>query len=114
SLAPILDRAHRLVRHNDPDRLEVRVGISKRLIPERTAPAPAPVRHVAFGTPAEEADWIAAEIRRRVAAGAPPRDHAVPIRANADADPILRSLNSAGVPWRFSGTSGLYARPEVR
>ena len=28
SLAPILDGAHRLVRFNDPDRLEVRVGIS--------------------------------------------------------------------------------------
>ena len=26
----------------------------------------------------------------------------------------LRALNVAGVPWRFSGTSGLYARPEVR
>ena len=28
--------------------------------------------------------------------------------------PILRALNMAGIPWRFSGTSGLYARPEVR
>ena len=27
---------------------------------------------------------------------------------------MLRSLNLEGVPWRFSGTSGLYARPEVR
>jgi DNA helicase-2/ATP-dependent DNA helicase PcrA len=114
SLAPILDRAHRLISHNDPDRLEVRVGISKRLIPERSSRAPAPVRHVAFGTTAEEADWIAAEIRRRVADGARPRDHAVLVRANAEADPILRSLNTAGIAWRFSGTSGLYARPEIR
>jgi DNA helicase-2/ATP-dependent DNA helicase PcrA len=114
SLAPILDRAHRLIRHNDPDRLEVRVGISKRLVPERSARVEPPVRHIGFGTPAEEADWIAGEIRRRVAAGASPRDHAVLVRANADADPILRSLNAAGLPWRFSGTSGLYARPEVR
>jgi DNA helicase-2/ATP-dependent DNA helicase PcrA len=36
------------------------------------------------------------------------------VRANAEADPVLRSLNALGVPWRFSGTSGLYARPEVR
>ena len=36
------------------------------------------------------------------------------MRANYNADPILRSLNMAGIPWRFSGTSGLYARPEVR
>ena len=39
---------------------------------------------------------------------------AVLVRANAAADPILRSLNLEGIPWRFSGTSGLYARPEVR
>jgi DNA helicase-2/ATP-dependent DNA helicase PcrA len=114
SLAPILDRAHRLIRFNDPDRLEVRVGISKRLVAERSRPDAPPVRHVAFATGAEEADWVAADIRRRIATGAPPRDHAVLVRANADADPILRALNAAAIPWRFSGTSGLYARPEVR
>jgi DNA helicase-2/ATP-dependent DNA helicase PcrA len=114
SLAPILDGAHRLIRFNDPDRLEVRVGISKRLLPERVNRAAAPIRHHAFATAGEEADWIAAEIRRRVDAGARPRDHAVLVRANADADPVLRALNTAALPWRFSGTSGLYARPEVR
>ncbi|TAK00322.1 MAG: ATP-dependent helicase [Chloroflexota bacterium] len=114
SHAPILDAAHRLVRFNDPDRLEARVGISKHLRPERTAAAPVPVRHHAFASGAEEADWIAAELRRRIEAGARPRDHAILVRANADADPILRSLNLTGVPWRFSGSSGLYGRVEVR
>ncbi len=115
SLAPVLDGAHRLIRFNDPDRLEVRVGISKRLLAQRVERDTAPLRHHAFATIGEEADWIAAEIRRRVdEAGARPRDHAVLVRANADADAVLRSLNAAGLPWRFSGTSGLYARPEVR
>jgi DNA helicase-2/ATP-dependent DNA helicase PcrA len=114
SLAPILDGAHRLIRFNDPDRLEVKVGISKRLVPERSERHAPPVRHHAFTTAGEEADWIAAEIRRRVDAGARPRDHAVLVRANADADAVLRSLNTVALPWRFSGTSGLYARPEVR
>jgi DNA helicase-2/ATP-dependent DNA helicase PcrA len=114
SLAPILDAAYRLVRFNDPDRLEVRSGISKRLRPERIADAPSPVRLEAFATGSEEADWVAADIARRVRDGARHRDHAVLVRTNGAADPILRSLNMAGVPWRFSGTSGLYARPEVR
>jgi DNA helicase-2/ATP-dependent DNA helicase PcrA len=115
SLAPILDGAHRLVRFNDPDRLEVRVGISKRLLAQRVERDAAPVRHHAFATIGEEADWIAAEIRRRIdASGSRPRDHAVLVRANHDADAVLRSLNAAGLPWRFSGTSGLYARPEVK
>ncbi|MGZ9160031.1 MAG: ATP-dependent helicase [Candidatus Limnocylindrales bacterium] len=114
SLAPILDASYRLVRFNDPDRLEVRTGIAKRLKPERREPAAAPVRLEAFATGSEEADWIGAEIARRVAAGAEPRDHAVLVRANGHADQILRALNLAGIPWRFSGSSGLYARPEVR
>ncbi len=114
SLAPVLDAAYRLIRFNDPDRLEVRTGISKQLRAERSAPDGAPVRLEAFATGAEEADWIAGEIRRRIEAGARPRDHAILVRANGHADPILRSLNIASIPWRFSGTSGLYQRPEVR
>jgi DNA helicase-2/ATP-dependent DNA helicase PcrA len=114
SFAPILDAGYRLIRHNDPDRLEVREGIVKRLQPERRDPAPPPVRAEAFATGAEEADWVAAEIGRRIADGARPRDHAILVRANSAADPFIRSLNVAGIPWRFSGTSGLYARPEVR
>jgi DNA helicase II / ATP-dependent DNA helicase PcrA len=113
SRAPILDAAYRLVRHNDPDRLEVRAGIVKRLVATRKGRA-APVRHEAFASAAEEADWIAKDIARRLGAGAGARDMAVLVRANAAADPILRSLNLEGIPWRFSGTSGLYARPEVK
>ena len=37
SLAPILDASYRLVRFNDPDRLEVRTGIVKRLRAAREA-----------------------------------------------------------------------------
>ena len=118
SRAEILAASHRLVRFNDPDRLEVRAGISKQLRAQRPEPVagrrvPA-VRHESFATGSEEADWIAAEIAARVAAGARPRDHAVLVRTNAGADAILRSLNMVGLPWRFSGTSGLYARAEIR
>ncbi len=114
SRAPILAAAYRLIRHNDPDRLEVRAGIVKRLRSERPLAGAVPVRAEAFATGSEEADWIAAEIGRRIAAGAAPRDHAVLVRTNAGADPIVRAFNMAGIPWRFSGTSGLYARPEIR
>ena len=114
SLGPILDAAHRLIRFNDPDRLEVRAGIVKRLRPERRDPAAPAVRLEAFATGSDEADWLAADIRRRLEAGARPRDHAVLVRANGHADPVLRALSVAGIPWRFSGSSGLYSRPEVR
>jgi DNA helicase-2/ATP-dependent DNA helicase PcrA len=113
SRTPILDASYRLVRFNDPDRLEVRNGIDKRLVAERQGPS-MPVRHQGFATGSEEADWVAREIAARVEGGASRRDFAILVRANADADPVLRSLNLVGVAWRFSGTSGLYSRPEIR
>ena len=114
SRAPILDASYRLIRFNDPDRLEVQRGIVKRLVADRRRSASAPVRQAAFGTGTDEADWVASDIDRRIRAGGVPRDHAVLVRANADADPILRSLAVLGIAWRFSGVSGLYSRPEVR
>ena len=113
--APILDAAYRLVRHNDPDRLEVRAGIVKRLdrgAGRATAPRRSATRR------SRRAPRRRTGSRRTSRAGsarAPrPRDVAILVRTNAAADPVLRSLNLEGIPWRFSGTSGLYARPEVR
>ncbi len=115
SLGPILDAAYRLIRFNDPDRLEVRTGIVKRLLAQRVAP------DCGAGPPRSLRDQVRKRPTgspRRSGVGSSPgaaaRDHAVLVRANGHADPILRALNMAGIPWRFSGTSGLYARPEVR
>ena len=73
-------------------------AIVKRLRAGAPDAAPRPVRLEAFASGTDEADWIAAEIGRRVEAGAAPRDHAILVRANGHADPILRALNMAGDP----------------
>lgn len=118
SRAGILQASHRLIRHNGSTRLEVRAGIDKRLRAQRGESVPgrrvAAIQDRSFRTGTDEADWVAGEIARRIEAGARPRDHAVLLRSNAEADPVLRSLNQARVPWRFSGASGLYRRPEVK
>jgi DNA helicase-2/ATP-dependent DNA helicase PcrA len=109
----ILDAAYRLIRHNDPDRLEVREKIDKRLV--ATAPEGSVPRHLHHDTVSSEADAVARLIAGRVEAGAwAYRDVAILVRANRDADPFLRAMNLQGIPWRFSGNQGLYARPEVR
>jgi DNA helicase-2/ATP-dependent DNA helicase PcrA len=108
----ILDAAARLIGYNNPYRLEAIAGINKRLRSPR--PGGPPVRHVPFDTVSAEADGVAAMIEERVRAGARPRDFAVLVRSNADADPFLRALNVKGLPHRFSGSRGLYAREEVR
>ena len=114
SRRPILEAARRLIRHNDPDRLEVQRGVDKTLTAVRRTRRPAMVRHQVYGTSAAEADGVTADIRERLERGTAADDIAVLVRSNADAAPILASLSVAGVPHRFSGASGLLAHREVR
>ena len=114
----ILDAAHRLIEHNDPERLEAREGIDKRLRARATFRRPEPVAGavelLSFATGSDEADAVAERIASSIRNGRRAGDHAVLVRGNRDADPFLRSLNMQHVPWRFSGTAGLYQQPEVR
>jgi DNA helicase-2/ATP-dependent DNA helicase PcrA len=113
SASPILDAAYRLIQHNNPDRLEYREGVDKRLRPQG-ADGP-DVESVAFHTHQEEADWVAGKIEELIEAKACAlRDTAILVRRNSDADPFLRALNMKGIPWRFSGARGLYDREEIR
>ncbi|MEX1336012.1 MAG: ATP-dependent DNA helicase [Candidatus Limnocylindrales bacterium] len=114
SRKPILDAARRLIRHNDPDRLEVQRGLDKTLTAVRRARRPAMVRHRLYRTPAQEADAVATEIKARIEAGLAPEQIAVLVRTNADAAPVLASLGALGVRHRFSGESGLMAHRDVR
>ncbi len=131
SCQPILDCAYRLISHNNPDRLEVKSGIDKKLIAERQArgkrqeaigkpiahsPAPiATVKHLHFDTLTKEAETVAAMIAEKVEKGSLKyKDFAILVRANSDAEPFLTALKSKGIPHRFSGNQGLYSREEIR
>jgi DNA helicase-2/ATP-dependent DNA helicase PcrA len=108
----ILDAAARLISFNNPYRLEAIAGIDKRLRSDREGGVP--VRHWHHDTVSAEADAVAAAIAERIHGGSRPRDVALLVRSNDDADPFLRALNVKGIPHRFSGSRGLYAREEVR
>jgi DNA helicase-2/ATP-dependent DNA helicase PcrA len=118
SRQPILDAAHRLIANNDPDRLEAREGLDKRLRArlrfDRAEPASGPIELLSFTTGSDEADAVADRIAASLRSGRRAGDHAILVRGNRDADPYLRALNMARIPWRFSGTAGLYRQPEVR
>jgi len=108
----ILDDAHRLIRENDPARLEATLGYDKRLSAERGVEGD--VEHRAFATGADEAENVAAEIAAALAAGrCEPREIAVLTRAHTSLDPFAAALRARGVRFRRVGMRGLYARPEV-
>lgn len=113
STQPILDAAYRLIAHNNPNRLEVQKGISKRLRAQRSDGAKVSFLH--FDTLSSEADAIASLIEQKMRPGGYCyRDFAVLVRANNHADPFLRALNMKGIPFQFSGSRGLYNGEEVR
>ena len=110
----LLDCAYRLIRFNDPDRLEVRKQIDKRLVARPDGPADPPHLKV-FDTVSSEADWVARTIREALEAGARrPQDFAILVRSNREAETFLRALNVGGIPWQFSGASGLFFREESK
>jgi DNA helicase-2/ATP-dependent DNA helicase PcrA len=110
----ILDTAYRLIRHNDPERLEVHERINKQLVAARPASDAPPVRHLHYDTLSAEADGVARWIKEAHDGGRLYREIAILVRGNDHAEPYLRALNLASIPWRFSGSRGLYHQPEVR
>lgn len=112
STQPILDAAYRLIQFNNPDRLEVRTGITKQLRSVRGEGPPVVQRH--FDTLDEESDFVAREVSEEAHTGARLAEIAILVRSNAQADPFLHALNLAHVPWRFSGSRGLYDQEEIR
>ncbi|MFY9513833.1 MAG: UvrD-helicase domain-containing protein, partial [Rubrivivax sp.] len=80
STQAILDSAYRLIRHNDPDRLEVKEQIDKRLVAVSHAQGEEPGLRL-FETASQEADWVAREIQTQVGAGTrAPGDFAILVR----------------------------------
>lgn len=113
STQDILDSAYRLIQQNNPDRLEVQEKIDKVL--RSSLPGEGKSIHMLqLDTLSHEADRVAGIILDRVRQGASFGDMAILVRRNADADPFLRALNMKDIPFRFSGSRGLYARDEVK
>ncbi|MBU1049362.1 ATP-dependent helicase [Candidatus Bipolaricaulota bacterium] len=113
STQAILDSAYRLIQNNNPDRLEVRAQITKRLH-SNSESGRAPLQHH-FESLEEECDFVADTIAARHAKEDRRfSDFAILVRSNAQADAFLRALNLARIPWRFSGSRGLYDQEEIR
>lgn len=113
STQPILDSSYKLITQNNPDRLEVKSKINKELKSEERGGQE--VKHLHFDSVSTEADEVARQIAEKIKAGKyKAKDFAVLVRANDSAQPFLKSMNMAGVPWKFSGSQGLYEREEIR
>ena len=109
----LLDSAHRLIRNNDPDRLEARHGYDKRLIAD--TPGAGTLERLEFATATDEAEAVAQRIADQVASGRrSPGAFAILARAHDHLAPFLTALKARGLPFHRAGNRGLYGREEVR
>ncbi|HIE06370.1 MAG TPA: ATP-dependent helicase [bacterium (Candidatus Stahlbacteria)] len=112
SLPELAEVAYRLIRNNDPDRLEVKLKIDKKIDPQRSGKGR--IDYFFYETIDQEADSIARMVIEEHGRGTPYSEMAILVRNNRDADPIIRSLNLSNVKWRFSGNQGLFGQEEIQ
>lgn len=113
STQPILDAAYRLVRHNDPQRLEVQENISKRLVSHRDGGVTPEHRH--FDKNFFETQFIAKEIRRLIdEEGYQPSDIAVLVRAKTHIRGLDTALEQEDIPSQWSGDLKFYGEAVVQ
>jgi DNA helicase II / ATP-dependent DNA helicase PcrA len=113
STQAILDSAYTLIQHNNPDRLEAEENINKSL-KSNVDYSGKSIFQLQFDTCSHEADRVSEIIREKIGQGHRFRDIAVLVRRNADADSFLRAMNLKEIPYRFSGSRGLYSQPEIK
>lgn len=114
STQEILDRSYQLIQENNPDRLEVKEGIEKKLIAIRKIEGE-PIELIWADRVENESERVAKKIKELVAGEKYEwKDFAILIRANSQAEAFARAFSRLGVPYQFLGPGQLFRREEVK
>jgi len=113
----ILDASYTLVQNNNPDRLEAKLNIDKKLIAQgyEEDKKETPVEHKHFASLEDEIRWVVEQIAETKEKNSELSwdDFAILIRANNAASPFMEALAAACIPYEFLAASGLYKQPIV-
>lgn len=113
STQEILDASYALIQHNNPDRLEAKEGISKKLTATRRIKGQKPIL-LYLDRVENEADAVAKEIKKLKSSQYSWGDFAILLRANNHAEPFVRAFLRQSVPFQFLGPGQLFRQPEVK
>jgi DNA helicase-2/ATP-dependent DNA helicase PcrA len=112
STQEILDRAHDLIEHNNPDRLEAVEKIDKRLISQKEKGGEE-IKFIHADRVENEADAVAKKVKELTESGYNFSDIAVLVRANNHSEPFGRAFSRHGIPYQFLGPGRLFRQEEV-
>ncbi len=112
----ILDAAYGLIQNNNPDRLEVKVGINKKLVAKAShndGDAAAQVHH--FPDFIQESSFVAEQIKKlHDEQGVNFGEFAILVRANHLTHPFIDELKYLGVPYQVRNPKGLFSLDEIK
>jgi len=111
SAQPILDLAYQTIVHNNPDRLESKLQIDKKLVNPSAASAQIHYYHLAKATEEGLALSKIIQEQKEINPELKWRDFAVLTRNNSQGELILSYLTDAGIPAEFLAASGLWREP---
>ncbi|HUC20290.1 MAG TPA: ATP-dependent DNA helicase, partial [Candidatus Polarisedimenticolaceae bacterium] len=106
----ILDAAYRLIVHNNPDRLEAKLGLDKHLQAQHDD---ATVGFVAYGSALDELEGVQQALADRIAAGTPPGSLAVLSSTHASLLRLAKVLRGRGLPFALSTRVSIFEQPEL-
>jgi len=109
----ILDSAYKLIQNNNPDRLEQKEGIDKKLRCFVESSEKVDVHH--FPDFIQESEFVAKQMKsihdtQGVAYG----NFAVLLRANQQAHPFIDELKAHSVPYQVKSPKGLFGLSEIK
>lgn len=114
SVKRILDAAYKLIQHNNPDRLEVKLNIKKKLVSANAKKPLTPPLTVEAATNEMEVDYTIKTILELVAKeNYSYKDFAILTRSNSQLDPYVTGLKRAGLPYQRLNNRGLFDQPEI-
>ena len=110
----ILDGAYQLIQYNNPDRLEIKEKIDKKLSSMREIKGE-PIEFLFTSRVEEEAELVAKKIKEEVKkTNRPYNEFAILIRANDHSIPFQRALDRAHIPFQFLGPGRLFQQEEIK
>ncbi len=109
----ILDQSYNFIKQNDPDRLEFRIKINKKLVANTEEKGN--IEHIHAKTLDQEVGQVLKKILETLKndKDATYNDFAILVRANDHANPFIRALERANLPYQFLASRGLYSKPII-
>jgi DNA helicase-2/ATP-dependent DNA helicase PcrA len=113
STQEILDISHKVIENNNPNRLEVKEKIDKKLSSERKIKG-GKIEFIFRQRAEDEAEAVVNEIENFIKKGLSYKDFAILVRANDNSIPFTRALERSGIPYQFLGPGQLFHKEEIK